>query len=192
MKLYESSAGSRRNTFGVPAGYKRRASHSPAAPPRLLVTSGAFFRGEWDSNQSHKLISGGSTPPPGTILPQPPMRYRNTPEQAISCAGREGKGKCGGNMRTEAAPDDPQPGTKQAVKPARNRIGQSFPCLQGEQISRQGSARAIVPIVGDSRGNLAPIGRIPRFLPGWDGGLCQHLPAPYGMPLRSGLPLNDV
>lgn len=73
-------------------------------PPLPQTGGGTFSRGrprdlasvlQWKKGAPYVLGNAGSTPAAGSILPTSPMQYRIQPEQAFSCAAREGNGKCG-------------------------------------------------------------------------------------------------
>lgn len=88
----------------------------------------------------------GWNPAWSTILPTAPMQYRSNPEQAISCADREGNGKCGAICETPR-----RPAKRLEVPAGRSRRRHQLPKTQGldsngdSRRCREGYAQRIAP-----------------------------------------------
>lgn len=98
---------------GIRSWLRMGVVHSPSAPQGRVTTqdvcdAAAPAVGTADITANPETAA--------TTLPIAPMQYRDNPEQAISCAGREGNGKCGATnamqTRLSRRPEGGSPGER--------------------------------------------------------------------------------
>jgi len=110
----------------------------------------------------------------GDFLPRGPMQYRINPEQAISCADREGNGKCGPTYETGGEVDrlalSRSPGTPGHPHPF---AGSSPDLLPGQSASDASTPLPAAFLTGFFL-HYVPVGILPPVSATLNPGLNQH------------------